>query len=97
MRFEGQVGLVTGASLGIGRATAIALARGGACETVDDGVTGLLVRDDSQTAFADAIRRLDDTAFDPTVLQKSASRFSRCRFQTEMRAAVEALAGDVQP
>lgn len=30
MRFEGQVGLVTGASLGIGRATAIALARGGA-------------------------------------------------------------------
>ncbi len=30
MSFEGQVGLVTGASRGIGRATAIALARGGA-------------------------------------------------------------------
>ena len=30
MKFAGRVGLVTGASRGIGRATAIALARGGA-------------------------------------------------------------------
>lgn len=75
----------------------IALARGGACETVEDGVTGVLVQDGSQAAFADAIRHLDDDAFDPTALHEAASRFSRSRFQTEMRTAIETLAENVRP
>lgn len=75
----------------------IALARGGARETVEEGVTGQLVQDESPEAFADAIRHLDDGAFDPRRLHAAASRFSRARFQTEMRTAIEALARNGRP
>ena len=75
----------------------IALGRGGACETVQDGVTGVLVRDENQAAFADAVHRLDDAAFDPTALHEAATRFSRSRFQMEMRSAIEALVEEVRP
>ena len=75
----------------------IALGRGGACETVQDDVTGVLVRDENQAAFADAVHRLDDAAFDPTALHEAATRFSRSRFQMEMRSAIEALVEEVRP
>ncbi len=75
----------------------IALARGGARETVVDGVTGRLVQGESPEAFAESIRRLDDGAFDPRRLHAAASRFSRGRFQAEMRTAIEALARDGRP
>ena len=70
----------------------IALARGGARETVSHGVTGLLVDDASPEAFAEAIRTLDHRTFDATQLHTAASRFSPAVFQTHMRAALEALA-----
>ena len=70
----------------------IALARGGARETVEPGVTGVLVDEMTAEAFAAAIRDLDDTAFDPVRLHDAASRFSRPVFQDEMRAALEELA-----
>ena len=70
----------------------IALARGGACETVAHGTTGLLVAESTAEAFAAAIRSLDDRAFDPAQLRSSASRFARPRFQERMRAAIEGLA-----
>lgn len=76
----------------------VALARGGACETVEHGVTGLLVPEATAGAFAAAIRSLDDRAFDPARLRRSAERFSRPTFQARMRAAIEALAaGDANP
>ncbi len=40
----------------------VALGRGGALETVVDGVTGVLVTDDGAEAFADGIRRALDAA-----------------------------------
>ena len=69
----------------------VALARGGACETVTDGVTGLLVTEATATAFADAIERVNRSAFDPARLAVAASRFSRGRFQDDMRAVIEDL------
>ena len=71
----------------------IALARGGACETVEHGVTGLLVEEPAAEAFAGAIRSLDDGAFDAARLHDAASRFSRPVFQDRMRAAIEESAG----
>lgn len=50
-----------------------------------------------QAAFADAMHHLDDAAFDPTALHEAATRFSRSRFQMEMRSAIEALAEEVRP
>ena len=75
----------------------IALARGGARETVEDGVTGQLVPDEGPEAFADAIRHLDDGAFDPRRLHVAASRFSRDRFHAAMRTAIETLTRDGRP
>ena len=69
----------------------IALARGGACETVETGVTGYLVDEDSPRAFADAINRLDNDPFDQTILHRSASRFSRTRFMNEIRSKIESV------
>lgn len=70
----------------------IALGRGGARETVEHGVSGLLVPQATAEAFAAAIRALDDAAFDPLRLRRSALHFSRPRFQTRMREAIERLA-----
>ena len=70
----------------------IALARGGACETVAHGTTGLLVPESTGRAFAAAIRSLDHRTFDPQELRRSASRFSRPAFQRRMRATIENVA-----
>jgi glycosyltransferase involved in cell wall biosynthesis len=69
----------------------VALARGGALETVIDGVTGVLVADDSAEAFAEGIRRVRGRAFDPGVIQAHAARFSRSRFMAEMAVHIEQL------
>ena len=66
----------------------IALAQGGARETVDDGVTGILVEDGSVDAFAAAVERARTTSFDAAVIRKRAERFSRERFEVEFQAAV---------
>ena len=69
----------------------VALARGGALETVDDGVTGLLVRDNNAEAFADAIKLARQREFDPNRLHAAASRFSPTVFYKHMRTALETL------
>jgi len=70
----------------------IALGRGGALETVDDGVTGLLVKTDDAESFADAIQIAGQQEFDPNRLHAAASRFSPAVFYKNMRTALEALA-----
>ena len=69
----------------------IALARGGACETVAHETTGLLVSDATASGFAAAIRSLDGHEFDPLQLRRSALRFARPRFQERIRASIENL------
>ena len=69
----------------------IALGRGGALETVDDGVTGLLVENDDAESFANAIRKATQQDFDPVQLHAAASRFSPAVFYENMRTALETL------
>ena len=66
----------------------IALARGGALETVRSGETGLLYEDDSVEGLLDAIRRFEMETFDSEVCRKNALRFNRNRFEEEMASAV---------
>ena len=70
----------------------IALGRGGALETVDDGITGLLVKTDDVESFATAIQIAAQREFDPARLHAAASRFSPAVFYKNMRKALEALA-----
>lgn len=67
----------------------VALGVGGACETVIDGVTGLLVTDSSAGAFAEALRAAQAASFDPEAARRQAERFSRERFVSSFAAAVE--------
>jgi glycosyltransferase involved in cell wall biosynthesis len=69
----------------------VALAEGGALETVVDGVTGTLVRGATVGAFADGVRHTLDTQFDGTAIRAHATRFGRERFAGEIRACVDAV------
>ena len=68
----------------------VALANGGACETIIDGVTGVLVGEPSVDAFAGGLREVQNTRFDRGALRANAERFSRERFATGFRAAIDA-------
>lgn len=67
----------------------VALARGGACETVIDGETGVLVDQATPEAFADGLARMQSLALAPGVIRANAERFSRERFMTDFRAAID--------
>ena len=67
----------------------VALARGGACETVVDGRTGVLVADPTEAAFAAGIDRVRQGRFDATVIRQHAVRFSRERFHAAFAQEVE--------
>jgi glycosyltransferase involved in cell wall biosynthesis len=71
----------------------VALGHGGACETVQDGVTGVLVGDQSAEAFASGLDRVRSLRWDPEVCRAHANRFSRAHFMANFQHAVaEAVA-----
>ena len=66
----------------------VALARGGALETVVDGVTGVLVTDSTPEAFAEGIRRAVQTKFDPAVIRAHAVKFDTAVFARSIEDAI---------
>ena len=68
----------------------VALAAGGATETVIDGVSGVLVDGATPEAFAAGLERAAAARWDRRAIRASAERFSQQRFMTEFRSAVEA-------
>jgi glycosyltransferase involved in cell wall biosynthesis len=72
----------------------IALGRGGACETVRDGITGRLVDSDTPAAFAGAIRQTSRERFQLPALRAQAETFATARFESAFAAIVsDALNG----
>ncbi len=67
----------------------IALGRGGALETVRDGVTGVLTKEPGPEALLAALDRLRSLRFDPAVAAANAVRFSREAFHAGFRSALE--------
>ena len=81
-------------------APVVARAAGGACETVIDGTTGVLVRDDSVEAFAEGLSRVRRLGVEPAAVRANAERFSRTRFLADFQAAIAetaAAAGRAAP
>ena len=72
----------------------VALASGGALESVVDGVTGILVREPSVEAFAAALRDVSTREFDSAAIRRHAEGFGKARFQDQFGAVMrdEALA-----
>ncbi|MDD4052029.1 MAG: glycosyltransferase, partial [candidate division Zixibacteria bacterium] len=66
-------------------APVIAYGKGGAKETVIDGVTGLFFHHQTPEAIVAAVRDFEKTPhrFNPETIRRNAERFSRDRFRTE--------------
>ncbi len=65
----------------------LAFGRGGACETVLDGVTGLHFHEQTTAAICDVVERFESRAdgFDPQRLRAHAEQFSDASFRQEFR------------
>lgn len=69
----------------------VALARGGATETVEHGVTGVLVDALTADAFADALARVGSLPSTPASRRASAERFAAARFDEGFTALVSEM------
>jgi glycosyltransferase involved in cell wall biosynthesis len=67
----------------------IALADGGVCETVIEGVTGTFYTRPEPDALAAAVRRFDALATDPAACVENAARFDVAHFRHGLRAVVD--------
>lgn len=87
---EEDFGIVPVEVMAAGRPV-IALGRGGALETVVEGRTGVLFREQSVAAVKEAVGRFErcEDTFDPTAIRAHALRFDKARFKREMAAFVE--------
>jgi glycosyltransferase involved in cell wall biosynthesis len=75
----------------------VALGAGGATETVIDGQTGVLAAAATPEAFAEALDRVRSIAFDAQAIRNQALRFSRERFMSEFRQAVDSAVAARMP
>jgi glycosyltransferase involved in cell wall biosynthesis len=74
----------------------VALARGGALETVQDGETGVLFAEPTVDALAHALDRVAATRFDSARIRHHAEAFSRARHVEQVKAVIdETLAAPV--
>jgi glycosyltransferase involved in cell wall biosynthesis len=71
----------------------IALARGGALETVIDGVTGVHAAEPTASAFAEALTRAETIAWDRAAIRANAERFSQAAFASGFGRVVEDTLG----
>jgi glycosyltransferase involved in cell wall biosynthesis len=67
----------------------VALGRGGALETVVDGVTGVLVRSETPEAMAAGIRQALGAGFDSAAIRRHAERFGPGRFAQAFRSIID--------
>lgn len=77
-------------------APVIAYGAGGVLETIQDGVTGVLFREQTAASVGDAVRRCQATTWDENALRANAARFSPERFREGMLEQISAtMAGRV--
>lgn len=69
----------------------IALAKGGALETVVEGVTGLFFREENARALATAIDKLDGFEFNSGAIREQSLKFSKRIFQDRLRELTTAF------
>ncbi|HYU20925.1 MAG TPA: glycosyltransferase [Chloroflexota bacterium] len=62
----------------------VAYAAGGALDTVIDGETGVLFREQSPEALAEAVRKLEQSSFDSSRIRANAERFSSNVFRERL-------------
>ncbi len=89
---EEDFGIVPVESMASGRPV-VAYARGGATESVVDGLTGVLFRDQTVVCLNAAVERCEKTEFDSRALVARADEFSANRFAKKMRGFIDEKLG----
>ena len=84
---EEDFGIVAVEALAAG-APVIALSRGGSKDIVEDGVSGVIFRDQNPDSIANAIRYAESINFLPATLRRQAKRFDKSLFITKIRKVV---------
>ena len=74
----------------------IGLARGGACDIIEPGVSGWLIESQDVGELRSAVRQADREELDPVVIRAGAERFSLAGFRAAMREIVEAVTGETE-
>lgn len=67
----------------------IAYAKGGALETVVDGVTGVLFHEQTVKSLVNAIKKSEIVPFDSSVIRSYAIRFDRSAFRTKLLLLID--------
>jgi glycosyltransferase involved in cell wall biosynthesis len=92
-----EFGIAAVEALASGRPV-IALASGGALESVRDGETGVYYHRSDPAALAEAVAGFEPRSIDPAVCVAAAQRFGTARFQAALRGIVaEAVASERAP
>jgi glycosyltransferase involved in cell wall biosynthesis len=68
----------------------IAYGTGGVCDSVVDGVTGVLFDEQSVAGLCGAVERFEALSLDPDAARENAVRFTPERFDRELSAAIDA-------
>lgn len=92
---EEDFGIVPLEAMASGRPV-VAYARGGALETVTEGVTGVLFERQTEEALLEAVIRVRQARIDPEAARSAAERFDRALFKGTMAAYISRAYGDVR-
>jgi glycosyltransferase involved in cell wall biosynthesis len=87
---EEDFGMVPVEAMASGRPV-VAFGRGGATETVVEGLSGVFFPEQSVEAISAAVRSLGAMQLDPTKIAAHAAGFGRAQFAEKMRSHIESL------
>jgi glycosyltransferase involved in cell wall biosynthesis len=87
---EEDFGMVPVEAMASGRPV-VAFGRGGATETVADGISGVFFAEQTVEAISAAVRRLASLDIDPAKITTHADQFGREQFFRKMRAHIDGL------
>ncbi len=89
---EEDFGIAAAESMAAGTPV-IALARGGALDSVEDGFSGVLFPEPTVASLVRAVRAADRQGWDRAAISRRASRFDEDRFRSEILAVVHEVTG----
>lgn len=87
---EEDFGMVPVEAMASGRPV-IAFGRGGATETIEEGLSGLFFAEQTVDAISAAVKKLEHLEIDPHKIAAHARKFDREQFHQKMRAHIDGL------